>query len=379
MSIDVVLCEKSKHFNDFLHVPFQLHKYNENWVPPLHHTTKRILDKKNPFYKEAEINHWVAYHRNKAVGRISAIINRLHHKIHDEKIAFWGFFECENSNEVASVLFKHAERWVVGQGMQGMRGPMNPSINYECGLQISAFDTKPYIMMPQNPEYYINLVEQEGYKKIKDLQAWTVGMDEIAFDPKKIQIIKKICDKYHITIRTINMKDFKNEIKLIVKIYNDAWAKNWGYLPLDVEEFYYLASELKSSILPNLIFIAEVDGEPCGFSVGLPDLNQLLIHARNGKLFPFNFLKLLWQFKVKKIINQGRVPLLGVLQKYQHLPIGGLLYYEYFRKINQLNYQQGELSWILEDNHAMQAGLELINATHYKTYRIYEKSLGNVS
>lgn len=126
------------------------------------------------------------------MGRISAIINKLHHKIHDEKIAFWGFFECKNSNEVASALFKHAERWVVEQGMQGMRGPMNPSINYECGLQISAFDTKPYIMMPQNPEYYINLVEQEGYKKVKDLQAWTVGMDEIAFDPKKYRSLKNM-------------------------------------------------------------------------------------------------------------------------------------------------------------------------------------------
>lgn len=375
MSIDVVLCKKIKDFNDFLHVPFQLHKHNENWVPPLHHTVKRILDKKNPFYKNAEINHWVAYRKNKPVGRISCIINKLHHKIHDEKIAFWGFFETENSHEVTNALFKYAEQWAFEQGMQALRGPMNPSINYECGLQISAFDMKPYIMMPQHPEYYMDLVEREGYKKVKDLQAWSACANEAKFDPKKIQIIKKICDKHHITVRTINMNDFKNEIKLIVKIYNDAWAKNWGYLPLDADEFYYLASELRSSILPNFIFIAEVKGEPCGFSVGLPDLNQALIHVRNGKLFPFNFLKLLWLLKVKKVINQGRIPLLGVLQKYQHLPIGGLLYYEYFRKINELNYKQGEFSWILEDNHAMKSGLELINAKHYKTYRIYEKSL----
>ncbi|KTD12096.1 hypothetical protein Lgra_1554 [Legionella gratiana] len=375
MSVDVVLCKKTKDFNDFLEVPFQLHNHNANWVPPLHYTVKRILDKKNPFYKNAEINHWVAYHKNKSVGRISCIINQLHNTIHNEKTAFWGFFETENSNKVTNALFKHAEQWALEQGMRVLRGPMNPSINYECGLQISAFDTKPYIMMPQNPEYYINLVEQEGYKKAKDLHAWTASVSSSKFDPKKIQIIKKICDKYGITVRTINMKEFKNELKLIVRIYNDAWAKNWGYLPLDADEFYYLAKELKSSLLPNFIFIAEVAGEPCGFSVGLPDLNQALVHVRDGKLFPFNFIKLLWNLKVKKIVNQGRIPLLGVMQKYQHLPVGGLLYYEYFRKINQLNYQQGEFSWILEDNLAMQAGLELINATHYKTYRIYEKSL----
>jgi hypothetical protein len=375
MTIDVVLCKKASDFNDFLRVPFLLHKHNENWVPPLYHTMKRILDKKNPFYKNATIQHWVAYHNNKPAGRISCIINTLHNEFYQQKIAFWGFFEAENSEEITSALFQQAELWAFEQGMTALRGPMNPSINYECGLQITAFDTKPYVMMPQNPEYYIKLIEQEGYKKIKDLQAWTTSIDEAKFDAKKIQLIKKVCTKYSISIRTINMKDFRNEIGLIARIYNDAWAKNWGYLPLDADEFYYLAGELKSSVLPNFIFIAEIAGEPCGFAVGLPDLNQVLINVRNGKLLPFNFFKLLWQIKVKKTINQGRIPLLGVLQKYQHLPIGGLLYYEYFHKISQLNYQRGEFSWILEDNHAMQAGLELVNATHYKTYRVYEKEL----
>ncbi len=375
MPIDVVLCTKTKDFNDFIQVPFQLHQHDANWVPPLQLTIKRILNKKNPFFKNAEINHWVAYRNNKPIGRISCIINHLHNRVYDEKIAFWGFFESENSSEVSNALFKRTEEWALEQGIDALRGPMNPSINYECGLQTSAFETKPYIMMPQNPEYYVHLVEHVGYKKLKDLQAWTVSVDNVKFDSKKSAIIKKLCDKHHISIRQVNIKDFKNELRLIVQIYNDAWANNWGYLPLDEDEFYYLAKELKSTLLPNFNFIAEIEGKPCGFSVGLPDLNQVLIHNRNGKLLPFNFLKLLWQLKVKKAINQARIPLLGVLQKYQHLPIGGLLYYEYFQKINQHNYQKGEFSWILEDNHAMQAGLELINATHYKTYRIYEKNI----
>ncbi|KTC93468.1 hypothetical protein [Legionella cincinnatiensis] len=375
MSIDVVLCKKAKDFNNFLRVPFQLYQQNENWVPPLHYTVKHILDKKNPFYKSAQINHWIAYRKNQPVGRVSCIINQLHNTLYNEKVAFWGFFEAENSNEVSEALFAQVEQWALQQGMDTLRGPMNPSINYECGLQISAFDSKPYIMMPQNPEYYVQLVEQQGYKKIKDLQAWSVDIKQVKIEPQKINLMRALQKRYEIIVRPADVKNFTEELKLIVAIYNDAWSQNWGYLPLDLDEFVYLVSDLKTFIDPNLVYFAEVAGEPCGFSIAIPDLNQVLIKIRNGKLLPFNFLKLLWQLKVKKTINRIRIPLLGVLQKYQHLPVGGLLYYEYFRKIDQFNYQQGEFSWILEDNKAMQTGLEFVNATHYKTYRVYEKSL----
>lgn len=177
--------------------------------------------------------------------------------------------------------------------------------------------------------------------------------------------------KYDITIRCANIKSFTDEIKLISKIYNEAWCENWGYLPLDLEEFNYLISDLKSIIDPGLIYIAEIAGEPCGFSVGIPDLNQVLLPNRSGKLLSMHFLKLIWQIKIKTI-NQFRIPCL-VCQKYQHLPIGAMLYYEYIKNPTTSPIFEAECSWILENNHAMKAGLKLINATHYKTYRIYEK------
>lgn len=375
MSVDVVLCKSAKHFRDFIRLPYLLHGKNPLWVPPLRATTKHSLNKKNPFYKHAKMNLWVAYCNHKPVGRIAGIINALHNEFHDETVAFWGFFEAEESNEISAALFKSVEAWAVEQGARALRGPMNPSINYECGLQISAFDTKPFIMMPQNPAYYPVLVEKQGYEKIKDLQAWIVQMNDLRIHPKKIQIIKALQKRHHVTIRPINMKNFNQEMELIAAIYNDAWGDNWGYIPLDLEEFHYLASDLRTIILSNFVYVAEIAGEPCGFAVAIPDLNQVLLKIRNGKLSPLNVLKLIWHLKIKKTITQGRIPLLGVLKKYQHLPIGGMLYCEYLEKIMPTQCVQAEFSWILEDNQAMQSGLKLLNALHYKTYRIYEKTL----
>ena len=375
MPLTIVACKNRKCFQDFLEVPFILHQKNPNWVPPLRTTTARILNKKNPFFQNANIQLWVAYLNKKPIGRIGCIINNTHNKFYNEKTGFWGFLETTNSDEVTSLLFSQAEQWANQQGIHTLRGPMNPSINYECGLQISAFDTKPFFMMTQNPEYYPTLVENQQYKKIKDLQAWIFERKNSNIEPRKMEIIKEIQTEYNISIRPLNIKNLTEELKLIVNIYNDAWSNNWGYLPLDLNELNYLISDLKLLLFPNFIYIAEINDEPCGFSIELPDLNQLLLKIRSGRLLPFNFLKLFWQIKVQKSITQGRIPLLGVLNKYRHIPIGVMLYFEYLTNCKAPKYSQAECSWILEDNEAMQAGLKLVNAKHYKTYRIYEKSL----
>ena len=367
--MNVVLCKSSRHFRDFIQVPYHLHAQDPNWVPPLRSLTKHVLNRKNPLYQHAEIQLWVAYSNHKPVGRIAGIIHSVHNQLYNEKTAFWGFFEADESADTAKALFHAVEQWALEQHMMSVRGPMNPSINYECGLQISAFDTKPFVMMPQNPEYYHNLVEKQGYEKIKDLQAWIVGRDESHIHPKKVALIKQLQKKHQITIRPMNRKHFDQEMECVVAIYNDAWKRNWGYLPLTLDEFHYMASDLKSIVQSDYIYIAEIAGEPCGFSLAIPDLNQVLVKLRNGKLSPTNIMKLIWHLKVRNTMTQTRVALLGVLQKYQHLPIGGMLYCEYSKRSSHTPYEQFECSWILEDNHAMQAGLQLVKATHYKTYR----------
>lgn len=375
MSVIVILVETKQQFKDFLQVPFNLHKKDPNWVPPLLAMVKDTFNKCNPFFKQANLQSWVAYKDKKPVGRISGIIHQVHNQFHNENIAFWGFFETDDCEETTTALFKEVESWASSQGMNALRGPMNPSTNHECGMQISAFDTKPFVMMTQNPDYYPRLVEKQGYKKNKDLQAWIIDASTTQVNPRLIQKIKGIQKRNNITIRSLNMKRFDEEVETIFQIYNDAWEKNWGFIPLTEEEYRHAAKDLKSIIIPELVYILEKDNEPVAFSVWLPDLNQALIHIRDGKLFPTGLLKLLWHTKIKKSMTQGRVPILGVKKQYQHLPLGGMLYAKYLDEIVDYGYSVSECSWILEDNIAMGTGLKLIGANHYKTYRIYEKSL----
>ncbi|MHB1947658.1 MAG: N-acetyltransferase [Gammaproteobacteria bacterium] len=375
MLITILPVSNKSQFKDFLKVPFNLHKHDSNWVPPLNVVMKKTFDKKNPFFKNAMIQSWVAYKNSKPVGRISGIINHVHNNVHCEEIAFWGFFEVDNCPETSRLLFKEVEQWAKQHKMKSLRGPMNPSTNHECGLQISAFDTKPYIMMTQNPAYYPEFVEAQGYQKIKDLQAWLIDAHNTKMNPKLIQKIKNLQARNHVTIRTIDMKRFDQELKIIYQIYNEAWSENWGYIPVSEEEYLHTAKDLKSIIFPKMIYILEVAGKPAAFSVWLPDLNQALIHIRDGNLFPTGIFKLLWHTKIKNKINQGRIPLLGIRKEYHHLPLGGMMYVKYLEDGRRYGYPMGECSWILEDNASMQSGLRLIDAKHYKTYRIYEKSL----
>lgn len=373
--MDVIAVKSRKHFRDFLQVPFHLHKSDPNWVPPLYMVMKNTFDKNNPFFKNALLQSWVAYKQGKPVGRISGIINKAHNDFHHDTVGFWGFFESDNCSETTAALFKHVEEWAHQQGMTELRGPMNPSTNHECGLQISAFHTKPYIMMTQNPAYYAELVEQQGYSKARDLLAWLIDNEEIKVNPKLLQKIDALQQKENIRVRTLDMRRYDEEVETIFAIYNEAWEKNWGFFPLSVEEYRHMAKDFKSLLIPELIYILEVAGEPAAFSLWLPDINQALVHIRNGKLFPTGLLKLLWHTKVKKTITQGRIPILGIKQKFQHMPLGMMLYLNYFHKAPKLGYQAVECSWVLEENRSMLAALRLLKANHYKTYRIYEKKL----
>lgn len=381
MTIEVIRCETKKQFRDFLQVPFELHQQDPNWVPPLRMTTKQILNKKNPFFRDAQMALWTAYHNKKLVGRIAGIKNALHNQYHQENIAFWGFFETVPDENVSKALFKEVELWAIQQGVTGLRGPMNPSVNYDCGLQISAFDTKPFIMMPQNPDYYPSFVENQGYTKIKDLEAWAwmMTIEELARNERKIRYISSLQEKHQVTLRKINLKKFDEEIKLFVDVYNDALNENWGYLPLSADEFSYLSRQFKALAVADLIYFAEIDNEVCAFMVGFPDFNQLFISIRQGKLWPHHLLKFLWQLKIKKAINQFRLPLLGVRKKYNHLPIAGMFYAEYLQNALRLGMKQCELAWILEDNKATRSGLKFLGAKLYKTYRIYQKNFAEIA
>lgn len=361
--------------DDFFLLPWDLHSKDPNWVPPLRIAVKDLLDtKKNPFFKHATMQLWVAYRDGKRVGRIAGVVDQNHNTFHEEKTAFWGFFETENDIETAKALFGVVEAWSKQKGMAMLRGPMNPSTNHECGMQISAFDTKPFIMMTQNPAYYPELVEKAGFSKAKDLYAWLVD-NSAPFDPKLVRRAAQLEQAEHVKYRHVDMKNFDAEIERLLEVYNDAWEKNWGFVPMTDEEFRHMAKDMKQIVVPEMLLIIEVKGETAGFALWLPDVNQVFAKIPDGKLFPTGLLKILWHTKVRKTMNRGRILTLGLKKKYQRMGLAPLMYMRYFQIAPKLGYPIAECSWVLEDNKPMNAGLKYMNGKHYKTYRIYDKPL----
>ncbi len=355
----------------FIKFAWQIYRDYPHWVPPLLMDRKKLMDKeKNPFYKHAEAEFFLARRNGEIVGRIGAIINHNHNKEHNENIGFFGFFECVNDQQVADTLFGTANSWLKKRGVTALLGPASPSVNDEYGLLIDGFDKPPVVLMPYNPPYYVTLIEKAGFIKVKDLYAYLVK-EENVFSEKFVRVAELVRQREGLTIRSLNMKDFKNEIQLIKDLYNRAWQYNWGAVPMTSEEFDALAKDLKPVVVPELILIAEFKGEPVGFSLSLPDLNMALKYNKNGKLLP----GLVYMFLHKKKINLVRIIVLGVVPEKMKTGAGTLLLYETGKRGTEMGYPFGEAGWVLEDNTMMNRAAEFMNGVRYKTYRIYEQSL----
>jgi hypothetical protein len=360
----------------FIELAWTINKKDPAWVPPLRLTVEDALDtKKNPFYKHAKIQCWNAYRGGEHVGRIAAIVDDRHNEFHKEKTGFWGFFECINDHEVSTALFSKASAWLKQHRMQVARGPANPSLNHECGLVVNAFKDAPFVMMTHNPAYYVDLVEKQGYLKTKDLYAFK--MTPADFDPRVVRIAEKVKARGKMEIRPINMKKFHQEVQLIREIYNSAWEKNWGFVPMDDEEFKHMAKQLKDIIWPNFCQLGFINGKPIGFALSLPDINQVLKDIPNGKLLPFGIFKLLSGMNpAKKKIRGVRVITLGVIPEYRASGLASVFYSESAKEAKRLGLGDCEMSWILEDNRDMVAAIQAFSGEPpYKTFRLYDKAL----
>lgn len=375
--VDFVPHENKTELKRFIELAWTLNKDDPHWVAPLRVQVKDTLDtRKNPFYQHAEIRCWNAYRDGVHVGRIAAIVDKNHNDMHKDKLGFFGFFEAINDKEVAKELMSVAEAWVKARGMDSIRGPVNPSLNHEAGLLITGFDREPYVMMTHNPAYYQGLIEGLGYGKAKDLLAFEMPTSQ-PFPERISTMAQKVLDKAHIKFRPINMKNFKEDVKIIKEIYNDAWEHNWGFVPMNDAEFDHMAKSLKDAIWPDFCLIAESQGNPIGFSLALPDINQVLKSNPSGRLLPFGIFKLLVGLNPKKKrITQVRVITLGVKKAFRASGVASTFYLESYRRAKIQGLVRGEMSWILEDNEQM---LSAINAFYgkpaYKTYRIYDKAL----
>ncbi len=373
MSADIPVVRPAKtkrDLNRFIEFPYTHYQNDPHWVPPLRLAEhERYDEKKNPFYQHAVVDLFLAERGGRVVGRIAGIDDDNHNATHGDNLAFFGYFEAEDET-VAGALLETVEAWARARGRAILRGPANPSMNDGSGFQLGAFDTDPYLMMPYNPPAYPHYVEAQGYSKAKDLYAWL--FDHHSADTERLARLAARAEKrYHPTVRTVDMKQFDRELGILKRIYNEAWEENWGFVKYTEAEFDALARELKLILDPNIVVFLEVDGEVAGLAISLPDANQLF-KKMNGRLLPFGWVHLL---RRRQIINQARLPILGVLKEHRRKGFELILINEIVKRTFARGYFQGECSWILEDNDAMNKGIEAAGAKLYKTYRIYQKTL----
>ena len=362
--------ESEQDLRQFVRLPWQIYRDNSYWVPPLIKDVKFKLDRsKHPFFEHAKMELFLASKGTETIGRIAAIVDDRHNEFHKENIGFFGMFECIQDYEVARLLFSSAEGWCKNQGMNRIRGPMNLSMNDECGFLLEGFDSSPVIMMPYNPDYYLDFSERFGFVKAKDLYAYLKG--EVGVVDRIGRIVERVKRKENVVVRPINMKKFRQEVEIIKDIYNDAWELNWGFVPMTSNEMDLMAKELKPIAEPELVLFAEVNGQPVGVSITLPDYNQVL-KKLNGKLGPINIVKFLYN---KRKINGLRGIVFGIKKEYRLTGINTVLYYETEKAGARLGYKWCEMSWNLEDNDLINRFDSAVGGKLYKKYRIYEKAI----
>jgi GNAT superfamily N-acetyltransferase len=373
MDISVRPVSGAADVRTFIKLQWKFYKDDQNWVPPLLMDRRKLLNtKKNPFFRHSEIQLFIAERNGEAVGRIAAIVNSNHNAIHHDKVGFFGFFEAINAQEVADALFDAAAIWLRSKGMDTMRGPLNPSINDEIGLLIDGFDRPPVILMTYNPRYYPLLMEGYGFKKAKDLYAYLLRNEQV-LTPKLERGQKLVRDRYGVTVRNLDFKDLARETVILKEMYNRIWEANWGAVAMTDAEFDFLAKDLAQAVgkFKDLVFVLEKDGEPIGFTLCLPDLNQVLRHNESGALLPALYHLL----TRRKHIDLCRIVVLGVLPHYRGKGFDAVMYYEVLTRAAAHNIFLGEASWVLEDNEMMNRGAKMMNAERYKTYRIYDAAI----
>jgi GNAT superfamily N-acetyltransferase len=372
--IEVFRISSDKDRDTFIEFPWRIYRNDPAWVPPLLIERKGFLDrKKHPFYQHGDAQLFLARRNREIVGRIMASDDPRYNSLHETNVGCFGLFECIDDRDVAAALFAAAGDWLRARGRKEIMGPIDYSTNYVCGLLIDGFHYPPTIMMAHNPPYYAALIEKCGFAKARDWYAWWFSEY-----PAPAERLRKIAlaraGKLGVTIRQINLKKIKEESQRIRTVYNQAWQKNWGFVPFTEAEMEHMGKEMKPLINPQCMLIAEIGDKPVGFVLAVPDINVAIRHV-NGRLFrfglPIGLIKLLY-YKWK--IRTGRLIALGVVEKFRRTGIAEMLVLGVMDAASKLGFT-GELGMTLEDNVMVNRFIEAMGADKYKTYRIYDKSL----
>ncbi len=364
-------------WRDFIALPWTLYADDPAWIPPLRLERSQHLSPRNPFFRHARWQAWLAREGERAVGRISAQIDQLflehQGERHGRPCGYFGMLEARDPSVLAALL-ETAEAWLRQQGMRAVRGPFNLSINEECGLLVDGFDTPPYIMMGHALPWYGKAVEDAGYRGIKDLLAYRIH-SSFPIPPVMDKLLNRT--RRRATLRPLNRKRLREDLEVLRDIFNDAWAGNWGFVPFTAAEFFEIGRMLTLLVDDDFVQIAEVDGSPAAFMVALPNINEAIADL-DGRLFPLGWLKLLWRLKVRYPAT-ARIPLMGVRRRFHNSFLGPGLAFLVIEAVRNAVVRRGigdvEMSWILEDNEGMRNIIETLGGVAYKRYRLYEKPL----
>jgi len=360
----------SRQKKQFLNLPWAIYRDYPNWVPPLRMNQKELVGyAKNPFYDDAEAQTFLAYRDGTIVGRVAAILNHAYNTFQHEQRGFFGFFESVNDQEVASALLDAVRSWFKARSIEAIRGPVNPSLNHECGLLVEGFDKPPTFMMTYNPPYYGELIERAGFRKVQDLYAFWGPVTKVAgLDKKLAFIVQTATERFNIHVRPMDRTRFQAEVEMFLRLYNESLPGTWGFSPMSPAEIKHVSKSLKFLIDPELAVVAEIEGKPIGAVFGLPDYNPR-IKAIDGRLFPFGFLTLLSK---RRGFKRMRVLSANVIPEWQRWGVGLVLMRGLLPRIFGSGIEEVEFSWVLESNHLSRATLEKGGAEREKTYRLYD-------
>jgi GNAT superfamily N-acetyltransferase len=373
MGVEVRPVAGKRELNTFIRLPWRLYRNEPLWVPPLISERRQVLDRaKNPFFNHAEAEYFLAWRDGRAVGRITAQVDRNFNAFQDNEWGLFGFFECEDDPDAAAALLSAAETWLRSRGRDRMVGPMSFTTNDECGVLIEGFDRPPMILTDWTHPYYPALLEGAGLTKAMDLLMWNLMVDQRdAVHPMIWKVAEQVESKHGITVRSMRKRDMQAEIGRFLEVYNAAWERNWGFVPLEEGEIRHYANQLKPLLDENWAFVAEKDGETIGAALTLPDYNQVL-KKMNGRLFPVGWLRFLLG---KRKIDRVRVFALGVKREWQHTGVAARFYELHFDAAERTPQKGGEMGWILETNKSMNRAMEGMGGTVVRKYRVYEREL----
>jgi GNAT superfamily N-acetyltransferase len=372
VSIEVRPLRSRGERSTFIKLPWRIYGNADPWVPPLVFERRRYLDaRRNPWFAHGEAELFLALRDGEPVGRISAQVDRAFNDFHGERWGWFGFFECCDDPEAASALLDAAERWLRERGQDRMIGPASFTMNDEAGILIDGYDRAPILQTPWHHPYYRSLMEGAGLAKAMDLFMWEQWFKDLEVLPVIYELAEKLEPEHGITLRKMRKRDLEAEIKRFVEVYNAAWSRNWGFVPISEEELVHAAKENRPLLDEDWLWVAEKGEETVGAALTFPDFNQVLARL-DGRLLPLGWAKAL---RYRRKIDRVRVGFLGVKPEYQHTGVAAGLYVAHFNEAARKPQSGGEMGWILESNTAMNRGMEAMGAKIVKRFRMYERSL----